>query len=395
MEAVAWLDSVKRGRSARDGRLLERAQRTLMGNLLEPAPGTDFPWSPYRGIAPSPGHYQGVWNWDAAFHARTVARWDPALAREQVRLFLRFQQQTGQLPDVVYANGTTVTRFGKPPIFPWACVRIDEIQADDAFLAAVYPAFKRYEAFWRSERSREGLFFYDSLCRDEARREVEAKYESGWDTSVRWDLGITRLWPVDLNVYMVMVYGALARMAGRLSLEEEAAAWRKSGADLGDLVRQRFWSDRGASFFDVNQDSKRPTYVHSPASFMPLYAGIATAEQARRVADLAADPARFFPGMPTVSYDHPEYASSDYWRGPTWLNAAYFALKGLRRYGHGDLADSMREQLLDGCDREGESIFEYYDSRSGKGAGARSFGWSAAFVIEFILDWDGAEGPGT
>ena len=36
---------------------------------------------------------------------------------------------------------------------------------------------------------------------------------------------------------------------------------------------------------------------------------------------------------------------------------------------------------------EKEIIFEYYDSITGKGLGAKQFAWSAAFIIEFILNF--------
>ena len=91
--------------------------------------------------------------------------------------------------------------------------------------------------------------------------------------------------------------------------------------------------------------------------------------------------------MPTVSYDNPSYSSGDYWRGPTWLNTAYFALKGLMDYGFKELAEDLREHILNAVYNEKRGIYEYYDSKSGEGLGAFNFGWSAAFIIEFILDF--------
>ena len=51
--------------------------------------------------------------------------------------------------------------------------------------------------------------------------------------------------------------------------------------------------------------------------------------------------------MPTVSYDNPNY-STNYWRGPTWLNVAYFAAKGLKNYHFDDTADKIRIPFLNG-----------------------------------------------
>ena len=47
--------------------------------------------------------------------------------------------------------------------------------------------------------------------------------------------------------------------------------------------------------------------------------------------------------------------------------------------------DEMR-RLLDMCHKETTGIYEYYDSKTGKGVGAKQFGWSAVFIIELILN---------
>ena len=100
----------------------------------------------------------------------------------------------------------------------------------------------------------------------------------------------------------------------------------------------------------------------------------------------AADPERFFPGMPTVSYDHPAYVADGFWRGPTWLNTANFALGGLIDYGFHVLADACRDTILGWCAANKNAIYERYNSRTGVGCSDAGFSWSAAFVIELILD---------
>ena len=125
----------------------------------------------------------------------------------------------------------------------------------------------------------------------------------------------------------------------------------------------------------------------SPAGFMPLFVRIASPERAARMARLAADPQKFFPGMPVAAYDTPGFKSHGYWRGSEWVNVSFFALKGLQQYGYTDTAEAMRSRLLNSIARDPTTIWEYYDSRHGTGAGAKAYGWSAAFTIAFILDW--------
>jgi putative isomerase len=370
-------------------RLLARAATTLEGNVVGAVP-TPPPWHPLRGICPSPTGYPGVWNWDSAFHAMAVTRWDPQLAREQIQIFLDAQLPTGALPDVLWSDGRRVETFGKPPVMPWAAAIVERSAPDNTFAQAAYHHFVAYEAHWRRDRGggdRDGLFHYSSLDESD-QRQTTIQFESGWDTSVRWDAGIEALWPVDLNCYMVMLYDALASLAARLARPDDAAQWRTRATTLRTAIERRLWREDHGAYVDYDREQRRWSPVLSPASFMPLYVGSATPERAAALARLAADPHTFFPGMPTVAYNDPAYRSDDYWRGPTWLNVAYFALKGLQRYGYTDVAGHMRETILGWCAANGDALYEYYDSRTGAGLGARDFGWTAAFVIELILNWD-------
>ena len=123
-EYTPWLDSLQDSLSPRDHQLLTRAAHTLTTNILIPEAGRGMPWSPLRGIMPSPGTYRGVWNWDAAFHAVGVAHWDVLLAREQIKVLLEAQLPSGALPDVIFEDGRVVITFGKPPVMPWAAAWI-------------------------------------------------------------------------------------------------------------------------------------------------------------------------------------------------------------------------------------------------------------------------------
>ncbi|MBR7133517.1 MAG: hypothetical protein IKD04_08290 [Clostridia bacterium] len=55
--------------------------------------------------------------------------------------------------------------------------------------------------------------------------------------------------------------------------------------------------------------------------------------------------------------------------------------------GFTETAEANRQLLLDWCDNEESGVYEYYDSKTGKGLGAVGFGWSSTFIIEFILNF--------
>jgi len=394
--AAAWLARQKEAVAPLEYELLARAQATLLDNVGDPndilegescggrkadQAGKPLPWHPLRGIYPSPFKYRGGWSWDGPFHAIGVARWDPQLAREQFEIILRQQQEGGLLPDVVMESGEVVRDFGKPPVMPWAVMRVDQLAPDREFLASAYRKFVAYEQHWMANRGGEedGLFHYGGRI---------PAFESGWDTSVRWDGGCENLWAIDLNCYMVMLYEAMAYMAERLDQREDRGTWLRRAEEVAERINDALWNEQAGAYMDRDRVTREFTRVLSPASFMPLYVKIASPERAARLAKLAADPNKFHPGMPSVSYDHPEYRSHDYWRGPTWVHVAYFALKGLKNYGHERVADEGRRTILEWCRKNEDYLWEYYDSKNGRGLGARQYGWTGTFVMEFILNWD-------
>jgi putative isomerase len=379
-EAAAWLEQQKGKDSERDLSLLRRGQETLYANIM------DGQWRPLRGISPSPFKYRGVWNWDAAFHALAISRWDVKLAREQIQIFLDHQLKSGGMIDVIWEDHGMVEEFGKPPVMPWVCAMVDRRSLDDAFLKLAYPKFAANAKFWERERGgqEDGLFHYGGPM---------PNFEAGWDDSVRWDHGCDNLWSIDLNCYMVLAYRSLSYMADRLSLPEEKRDWLAKADALGKRIDENLWDDAAKAYVDRDRVSKKFSDVLTPASFMPLFVKIAPPERAKAMHELAKDPKKFFPGVPSVAYDNLNFKSDAYWRGPAWVNISYMALKGLKRYGYDETAQTCREQLLAWCNQNPDHLWEYYDSKSGKGIGGQQYGWTAAFVIEFIVNWDSSDEP--
>ncbi|MBR7133462.1 MAG: hypothetical protein IKD04_08010 [Clostridia bacterium] len=366
----------------RDRVLVQRAYTTLMNNIY-PSNG-EFLWSPYRCISPGKNGFPGVWNWDTAFHAVGVSRWDTELAKENIIGFFEFQKENGMLPDVIFESGKRVDTLSKPPVFAWATEVVYKRDRELAFLKQMYPKLVLNTEWWEKERCSEGLFRYDASEPESEDYLKRVKWESGWDNSPRWDRGITKYWAIDLNCFMVMCYNSLSFISKELCLDAEAEKWLEKSHRLALLINQKMWSEKGY-YSDTDRFTGEISSVLSPASFMPLYVGIASPKQAECMSLIAEDKNKFDCKMPTVSFDNPGF-DNDYWRGPTWLNVAYFAAKGLKNYGF-DVADKIKESILEICHNEKKAIFENYNSRTGEGQGCAGFSWSSVFIMEFIFDF--------
>ena len=381
-KANKWLNEQKQNVTDTEYDLLSRAVKTLMGNIAE---GDGYPWSPYRCILPAKEHFDGIWNWDSAFHAMAASRWDIQLAMDCILGFIHFQESNGMFPDVIYSNGKIVNEFSKPPVLVWAAEIVYRRSGNSKFLNTVYPIFVKNEEFWRNNRCYDGMFFYDAEYKDHEEYETHVRYETGLDNSPRWDEPAQMQWAVDLNCYMVMFYRAMKYFAQELGLEDDEQKWSLCEKELSELIEERLWDNDNKYYSDVDKFTGKSTGILTPACFMPLFIKTASKERAEYMNRIASDKNKFFSGMPSVAYDNPCY-STDYWRGPTWLNIAYFAAKGLKNYGF-DTADSIKDTILSWCDHDKRGIFENYNSLTGEGLYCDHFSWSSAFIIEFILNF--------
>lgn len=358
--------------------LIERAVNTLYGNIINKPSGEEiFVFKNRKAISPSPRTYQGVWNWDSAFHTLAMSYFDIEIAHDQMKILFDFQKPDGQIADVVYTNGKTVFRFTKPPVLAWSIMKSDLIYPDLSFLEYAYPHLKSNLSWWETNRFDGTLFSYKV-----------SKMESGWDNTVRFDFPhlIQNCYAVDCNCFMADFYRAMAYIADKLKKPEEAALYTKKREKLIYKINSILFSEKDKSYCDYNFKLKRFTHRLSPASFMPLFCLAADKEKAQCMIEKAKDPNYFHPGIPTISYNNKRYNSSKYWRGPCWLNTAYFTIQGIRNYGDFALADELTENVLNFCSQNKDSIYEYYDSKSGKGLGAKDFGWSSAFILELIKE---------
>jgi len=109
----------------------------------------------------------------------------------------------------------------------------------------------------------------------------------------------------------------------------------------------------------------------------------------RLIEEHLLDRGRFWSAFPPPSVSLAEAAFSvhdtflglrRYWRGPTWVNAAWLLWLGLLRLGYpqaDELGRRMAAAVLDA------GLREYYDPHTGAGMGARDFAWSA-LVLELV-----------
>jgi len=355
----------------------------------------------HGGLFPSSNvwYFNGFWAWDSWKHAVGLASFDPGIASDQLRLMFDHQDSLGMIADVVYLDAAEDNwRDTKPPLAGWALEEVLEHTGDLDLLKDLYPRLKTYHEFWYAHRDHDG----DGLCEYGSTDGtiVAARWESGMDNAVRFD-HTTMLqngptaWSmnqesVDLNSYLYREKRALHSLAVALGEHADATRWAAEAALLGERIRSAMYDEDTGWFYDIDIATGDIIPVQGPEGWVPLWAGLATEDQAARLRTTMLDTTKFRTHVPfpTVARDHPEF-SEGYWRGLVWLDQVYFAIEGLRSYGYHDDAEALTRQVfsnLEGAMVAGVPLRENYHPLTGEGRNVKHFSWTAAHLLLLALE---------
>lgn len=351
---------------------------------------------PFAGLFPSYAvwYFNGYWAWDSWKHAVALVRFAPELAKDQIRVMFAYQDKQGMVPDVIYADKKENNwRDTKPPLAAWSVWEVYLQTKDREFIREMFPKLMSYHHWWYKNRDHDGNGLCEYGSTDGTYQ--AARWESGMDDAVRFDgrkmiknndtAWSLDLESVDLNAYLYAEKIYLSKMAGIIGHGDQAGQLEKEAVDLGKKIRTKMFNPDTGFFHDIDLKTKRCLPAFGPEGWIPLWAGVADKARAQKVKAVMQDPQRFatYIPFPTVSRANPRF-NTGYWRGPVWLDQAYFGVKALRVYGYKKEADEFTRQLLDRCQGLKNSdlpIRENYDPLTGKGLKVNHFSWSAAHFL--------------
>jgi hypothetical protein len=380
-------------------------QQTLRRNWREgvrEADGVGFAYT-----RPSPAHYPFQWYWDSCFAAIVWRRFDPARARAELESLLAAQREDGFIGHTIFWDAPLnerqrltynvlcadqpMTATIQPPILAWAW----RIAVGDP---SAVPAIGRHYDWLAANRDFDG----DGLIW------IVQPDESGLDASPQFD-PIWRLEADGLPGFVLLVHHnrTLGYDARRIAAEgypvccevatnviHSLSLMALGRPSITGAIIERMYDERSGLFWPLAQ----PELAHRPpltwAALSPLALPDLPEAIARRlVEEHLLDSARFWLPVPPPSVSARERSFSRrestlgihrYWRGPTWINAAWLLWLGLVRLGYTDQADTMRASLGETVSSHG--LREYYDPYTGHGMGAHDFAWSA--LIAELVDPD-------
>jgi alpha,alpha-trehalase len=392
------------------------------------------------------GRFNEMYGWDSFFIQMGLLRDGQLdLARDMADNFVYQIREYGK---VLNANRTYYLSRSQPPFLTEMVLAVFNRTHDRAWLEGSVPAIESYYRYWTtgphltpetglsryfdtgegpapevvaSEHDAKGRNDYD-LIRDYFRTHKISDYdpaqyydaakdqltplfyqgdrsmrESGFDPSGRFgpfSVDIIHYNPVCLNSLLYLMEMQSAEIMGLLGRGSKAAIWRERGAARAAQINRLMWDQRDGLYYDYDFTHHRIRRYPFLTAFYPLWAGIASAEQAQRVVQNLKRFERVG-GLQTS-----ELKTGDQWDAPFgWAPLQWIAVEGLRRYGYRAEADRISMRFLAMVAKEyarHSTLEEKYDVvkgsddvdselRFGYRTNEAGFGWTNA-VFTALLD---------
>ncbi|GAA0119936.1 alpha-glucosidase [Clostridium sp. CTA-17] len=392
----------------------------------------------HDGIVPSLSYkwFVGMWAWDSWKQAVATANFDGELAKNNIRALFDYQikgddsvrpYDKGTIIDAIFYNkdeqrggegGNWNERNSKPPLAAWAVWNVYKETNDIEFLKEMYPKLVDYHNWWYTNRDHDknGIAEYGGMVHPANNSEDEiilaAAWESGMDNATRFDkegfgsddVGVhvfenkdnngntvgysINQESVDLNSYLYAEKGFLKSMADILGKTEDSQKYEVEAKNVGEYIRNNMFDKETGFFYDlqINEDgSEKKLLVNrgkGTEGWMPLWAKVATQDEAELVKENMMDPNKFntYMPLPTASKDNPKFDPNKYWRGPVWMDQALYGIESLQNYGFKNEAETLTKKLFDNAEGligDGP-IRENYNPETGQGLHTKNFSWSAS-----------------
>ncbi|MFQ5548444.1 MAG: alpha,alpha-trehalase TreF [Woeseia sp.] len=420
-----------------------REQINLLWDVLTRAADVEDPNSslialPHPYVVPG-GRFREIYYWDSYFTMLGLAasgRID--LVENMVDNFAYLIDQVGFIPN---GNRSYYCTRSQPPFFALMVELLAAEKEDQSVLATYLPQLEKEYRFWmsgaenlcdelalerrvvavsdgylnrhwddsdlpRQESFAEDVELAMGCDRDAAGlyRDIRCACESGWDFSSRWlgdrhsmaSIRASQTLPVDLNAILWKLESTLADAVTIASNTRQAGLFKRRAEHRKKSIQSLFFDDDAGFFVDLLLPELQPTEVMSLAAAFPLFFGLATSDQASRVAErIHTDFLR--PGgwvMTTVN-------SGQQWDAPNgWAPLQWIAYAGLKNYGYSDEAQEGASRWVRNNEtvyRTTGRLFEKYNveeigpiAEGGEYTVQDGFGWTNGVLLSLLNEFSGA-----
>lgn len=376
------------------------------------------------------GRFREIYYWDSYFTMLGLfADGETELTTCMVNNFADMIHRVGFIPN---GNRTYYISRSQPPFFSHMVEALAEHQQADSVFVAYLDAMQQEYDFWmmgadklspsndavqHSVRMPDGEVLnryydkYDTPREEMYRNDVETARElseinpdfnekrlfrdlrsgaeSGWDFSSRWlkeydnlySIHTTDIIPVDLNSLLYHLETMLSKAYALNGAKELAVQYQQAAEKRKAAILKYLWNHEEKFFMDYDFVEKKHTGNFSLAGVYPLYAGIATEEQALAVAGKIQTDFLKDGGVVTTLYH-----TGQQWDFPNgWAPLQWITYSALKHYQQNNLADEVKRRWTEMVEHVYEKtgkLLEKYDvvnvsdTGGGEYPNQDGFGWT-------------------
>ena len=366
----------------------------------------------YAYTAPSAGRYPWQWYWDSCFSAIVWRRLEPRRARAELESLLAAATPAGFIGHTIFwaepvdrvrrlfynvhSRADFMTRTIQPPMLAWAW----RIAVGDP--SSVRGVVRHHELVER-ERDLDGDGLIWIIQPDESGLDASPRFDAVWgwraDGRPGFPLLVRRNRRLGFDPRRIEARGGPLVCGASTNVLHGLSRLALGRPSITPALVERLYDPRAGLFRALVRDrnGERHIGVVTWSALAPLALPDLPEAIARRLVEQhLLDPRQFWLPVPppSVSAEERSFSLRDralglrrYWRGPTWINAAWLLWLGLVRLGYVEAAEDMARRIVGAVGRAG--LQEYYDPYTGRGMGARNFSWSA-LVMELADPVPGA-----
>ncbi|MFI3248949.1 MAG: trehalase family glycosidase [Rikenellaceae bacterium] len=331
------------------------------------------------------GYYYGqFYDWDLYFEAiYQVYCGESKWCFKNLDAFFARQRADGSIPRAFGMRDMSWTQqMFKPFVAQTALLGMRQ-NADIEWLRGNIENIKRYLNSWYTLYDTDG----NLLC------VWENCGHTGMDNQHHRVSGTFQNESVDLNCYLYKEWLSLAELAEMLGDLDGVHLYRAKAAGIATVIDKLLWDEEDGIYYDRLVESGELKKVKGVSAFSPLYVGIASEDQAKRlVEEHLANPDEYWDnyGVRSLSKSEKGYDQNGCtppeafcnWNGPTWMPFNYMFFHGLMDYGYTEYAEELAYKCLDLVYLKNPVTREYYNSTTGEGYGRNPFfGWSSLGYI--------------
>jgi len=309
---------------------------------------------------------------------------DPRSAEESQRVYIEQQYEDGLIayrhgprgPQVYPHEGVPTT---SAPFFTWTNWELYRVTKNREFLRDAYAAGARYIRYMETERDadKDGMYEWGPYGIIENVRDgwnvVFQLFSEGEDEGrdISHELDV-----LDLTAEMANEMYYLREMARELGDTAGVREWSSKFDRTARLINRHMWDPQDKFYYNVGMTDDSFTFEGRSLKrkeligFLPLWAHVATKDQARELVKHLTNPKSFWRrfGVPTLAADDPHYTpfvdGCCRWNGPVWLLWDYMVMRGLSNYGYTDLARSVGQKMMDGVSLQLSINHRFWESYS-------------------------------